>query len=82
MSVMKSEMTDGGARTRSAAAECALTATGMTAAGAVLLLLGVLAGGGLDVGYVGSAILAFGSLILYGTALWMHLTGFTTQPER
>jgi hypothetical protein len=66
---------------RSAAAECALMATAMTAVGAVLLLLGVLAGGGLEVGYLGSGILAIGSLILYGTALWMRLTGFTTRPE-
>jgi hypothetical protein len=76
MSAMSHEITDGRARPRSAAAQCALMATGMTAAGAVLLFLGVLAGGGLDVGYVGSAILAIGSVILYSTALWMRLSGF------
>jgi hypothetical protein len=82
MSAMRRKITNGGARPRSAAADCALMATGMTAVGAILLVLGVLSGGGLEVGYVGGAILAVGSLILYGTALWMHLTGFSTQPEK
>ncbi|MFF0380577.1 hypothetical protein [Actinoplanes missouriensis] len=72
---------NGEVRSKSAAVQCALFATGMTAGSAALLFLGVLAGGGLEVAYTGGAVLGIGSLILYGTALWLRLTGAPQRNE-
>lgn len=81
MWAMNGNITGGEVKSKSAAVQCALGATGMTAAGAVLLFLGVLAGGGLEVAYTGGAALGIGSLILYGTALWLRLTGTPQRDE-
>jgi hypothetical protein len=75
MCAMHGKITGGEVRSKSAAVQCALAATGMTAVGAVLLLLGVLAGGGLELAYLGGLVLGIGPLILYGIALWLRLAG-------
>lgn len=81
MGSMSGKITRSEVRSGSAAFQCALAATVLTAAGAVLLFLGVLAGGGLEVAYVGGAALGIGPLILYGTALWLRLSGAPQRDE-